>query len=257
MPSLDSAVELVAGVEDAVEVVLVVHGPCDAVAEHAFGQTGQCVDWVLPQKGRCPARVSLGPVVCLWRPELVELVLGTRHGSVAIVLQLVYRALQQTPGTCVQCLVGVGVVEGDEEEGDVVLPGNAAERGQIRHGDQVAVAVLLVGHAEFAEVGLVVHVPAEDNTAETKAVFCNGQELLLGHELATQHAVHVDTGDLDCGIVLEQLWQRLDGYRLCFRHDVAVFGTEGRRALLKRLGQVEGVAERGGRAAEDNTSRFL
>src|SRR5690348_4360167 len=89
VPSLDAAAELVAGVEDAVEVVLVVDGARDAVAEHALGQAGQRVDGVLAQEGGGAARVPLGPVVRLRGAELVELVLGAGHGAVAIVPELV------------------------------------------------------------------------------------------------------------------------------------------------------------------------
>ena len=123
-------------------------------------------------------------------------------------------------------------MEGDEEEGDIVLPGDAAEGGQVGDSDQVAVAVPLVGDAEFLEVGLVVHVPAKHDAAEAKAIFCYGQELLLGHQLAAQHTIHVDTSHLDRDIVLQQLWQRLDGYGLVFGHVDDVPGvSEGQSAV--------------------------
>lgn len=242
MPAFNAAVELLAGVEDAVEVVLVVDCACDAVAKHALGQTGQGVDGVLAQESGGPTRVPLRSGVCLRRPELVELVLGARHGAIAAVLELVDGAPQQTPGARVQRVVRVRVVERDEEEGHVVLPGNAAEGRQVRDGNQVAVAVFLVGDAQLAEVGLVVHVPAEDDAAEAKAVFCNGQELLLGHQLAAQHAVDVEAGDLDGDIVLEELGQRLERHGLVGHGGGG--GGGGRRVEEARLG---GRWRRGGR----------
>lgn len=214
VPALDAAVELLTRVEDAVEVVLVVDGAGDAVAEHALGQAGQGVDGVLAQEGGGPARVPLGAGVRLRGAELVELVLCAGHGAVAIVPELVDGAPQQAARAGVQRGVRVRVVERDEEEGHVVLPGDAAERRQVRHGDQVAVAVLLVGHAQLAEVRLVVHVPPEHDAAEPEPVGRDREELLLGHQLAAQHPVHVDAGDLDGDIVLEQLGQRCDGHGL-------------------------------------------
>jgi len=107
--------------------------------------------------------------------------------------------------------VGVRVEEADEEEGHVVLPGDPAKRREVGHGNDVAVAVLLVADLELAEVGLVVHVPAEDDGAEAEALARDGQELLLRHQLASQDAIDVDARHLDRPVVFEELGEGLDG----------------------------------------------
>lgn len=45
------------------------------------------------------------------------------------------------------------------------------------------------------------HVPAVDDGAEAEAIFGNGEELLLGHELSTQDAIDIHAGYLDLGII--------------------------------------------------------
>ncbi len=52
MPSLYSAIELRAGIEYAVVILLVMNRPRDAVPKHAFGQAGQGIDGVIAQKRR-------------------------------------------------------------------------------------------------------------------------------------------------------------------------------------------------------------
>lgn len=90
------------------------------------------------------------------------------------------------------------------------------------------------------------HVPAKNDGAEAEASLCDGEELGLGHQLAAQDAVDVDTADLDCGIILQQLGQTRDG-------DFGWWRRHGGR-LLKKLGSVsrEGRSfmEGGGVAAE-------
>ena len=55
------------------------------------------------------------------------------------------------------------------------------------------------------------HVPAEDDGAEAKASFRDGEELVLRDQLAAKLAVDVDSGQFDLGIIFEKLWKRLDG----------------------------------------------
>ena len=102
-------------------------------------------------------------------------------------------------------------MKADKEKGHVVLPGDAAEGGQVGNGEHVAVAVFCVGHLELVQVRLVVHVPAEDDGAEAEAVRGDGQELFLGHELAAQDAVDVEAGQLDAIVVLEEPREGVDG----------------------------------------------
>lgn len=132
------------------------------------------------------------------------------HGAVALGLQLLKRRLQQTTGAGADGLLGIGIVEVDEKEGHVVLPGDAAEAGEVGDGDQVVVAVLCIADLELPNVRHVVHVPAKDDGAEAKARLCDGQELVLRHQLAAQHAVNVDAGKLDLVVILEKVRERLD-----------------------------------------------
>jgi hypothetical protein len=104
------------------------------------------------------------------------------------------------------------IPERDEEERDVVLPWQTAVRGQVDFGRDVAVAVGGVGDGEFFEVGLVVDVPTaagkvrsvwglivrrwgyvQDHGAEAEFAFCSAEELGLGHELATENTIDIDT----------------------------------------------------------------
>ena len=141
------------------------------------------------------------------------------HRVIPLPLQPPQHPLQKAPRTGADGKHGVGLEEADEKEGHIVLPGDAPERGEIRYGDHVAVAVLLVADPELLEIGGVVHVPAEDDAAEPKAGLGNGQEFLLLHQLAPQDAVDVDAGELDLVIVFQELWQALQGNSVCRRHD--------------------------------------
>lgn len=134
--------------------------------------------------------------------------------------------------------MGVRVEEADEEEGYVVLPRDPAKGREVGHGDDVAVAVLLVADLELAEVGLVVHVPAEDDGAEAEALARDGQELLLRHQLASQDAIDVDARHLDCPVVSEELGEGLDGDlgEVLVGHGGAG-GREGEVGIELRLGQ--------------------
>lgn len=157
--------------------------------------------------------------------------LTSGHGTHSLRLQLIDRPLQQRPGAGAYALLGVGIKEADEKEGYVVLPGDAPVGGEVGHGNDVAIAILGVADLELLEVGLVVHVPAKDDGAEAKASLSDGEELGLGHQLAAQNAIDVNTADLDGGVILEQLGQARDGD----------FGGLRRRhcgRLLKKLGAV-------------------
>jgi len=61
------------------------------------------------------------------------------------------------------------------------------------------------------------HVPAEDYTAESEAIFCDLEELVFGHELAAEDTVDVAAGDFDGVVIFEDVGEVLEGH--CdFRH---------------------------------------
>jgi hypothetical protein len=75
MPSFNIASELLAGVKDAIVVILVVDGPSERITKHAFCHRRQCIDWIRPEEGgRCRCALFGGNVVAR-RAELVEFIL--------------------------------------------------------------------------------------------------------------------------------------------------------------------------------------
>ena len=48
------------------------------------------------------------------------------------------------------------------------------------------------------------HIPTEESRTEAKALFCDAEELLLGHDLATEDTIAVNAGDLDLDVVGEE-----------------------------------------------------
>lgn len=173
--------------------------------------------------------------------------LTSSHGTVSILLQLINSAFQQASWACAKGLFGVWVVEADEEEGYVVLPGYPPERGQVWYGEQVAVPVLLVRDGQFLEVGLVMHVPSEDDAAEAEAVVGYAEELLLGHELSTQHAVDIDARDFDRDVIFKQFGQLFGRQRggIEFGGHGGECGMWKERMLLKLTTADKGVSYRG------------
>jgi hypothetical protein len=129
--------------------------------------------------------------------------LTSSHSPITLFLQFIHLPLQKTSRTHTQTFLGVWIKKANKEKGYIVLPWDAAEGGQVGHGDQIAVSVFLVGDAEFTEVGLVVHVPAEDDAAEAEACLGDGEEFGLGHEFAAEHAIDVETGDFHGRVVFE------------------------------------------------------
>lgn len=55
------------------------------------------------------------------------------------------------------------------------------------------------------------HVPAENDGAEAEARGRDGEEFVLGDQLAAQYAVCVDAGELDVVVVLEDAGERVEG----------------------------------------------
>lgn len=75
MPPFDTAPELLARIENVVEVVLVVHRACQAVAKHPFGERRQRIGGVLFEKRGRRRRIALKAII--WRrSELVEFILS-------------------------------------------------------------------------------------------------------------------------------------------------------------------------------------
>lgn len=133
----------------------------------------------------------------------------------------------------------VWIVELAQEEGHIVLPRYPSEGTEIGYSYQVTISVLLVAYLKLSEVRLVVHVPAEDDRAEAKAFLCNGEELLLSHELPAHYAIHIHSANLDCIVVPQDLGQRLDrDFGVTVRHG------EGNRARCQKgrmRGEVNGA----------------
>jgi len=134
-----------------------------------------------------------------------------RHSPHARRLNLRTRPLEHTPRTRAQAAPPIGIPETAQEKRHVVLPGYAPERTQINLGHDIPVPILAVANLELAEVGLVVHVPAEDDGAETEAGGCDGEEFGLGHEFAAQRAVDVAAGDFDAVVILEEVREVFEG----------------------------------------------
>lgn len=47
------------------------------------------------------------------------------------------------------------------------------------------------------------HVPAKDDGAKAKSFLRNGEKFVLGHDLATKHAIDIYAGHLDFGVIFE------------------------------------------------------
>lgn len=118
------------------------------------------------------------------RTEAEEFKLSSCHSTVSSLSQFSDSSSQKTSGIGRDGLEGIWVVELDEEEGYVILPRYSAVRFEVDLRDKVSVAVFCVTDGQLAEVGHIMHVPAKDNAAEAEAILCDGQKLLLGHELA-------------------------------------------------------------------------
>ena len=101
------------------------------------------------------------------------------------------------------------VEEADKKEGHIIFPRYSSEAAQVRHSNYIMVTILRVADLQFLEVCLVVHVPAKYDRAEPKSIFCDSQKLFLGHELAAEDAVDVDTGNFDLGIIFQDMLQRV------------------------------------------------
>ena len=77
------------------------------------------------------------------------------------------------------------------------------------------------------------HVPAKNHRAESKSVGGDGEEFLLGDELAAELTVDINTGELDFVVVLQNLSDIFECY----------FGFAGGRHGACSLGREEGGQE--------------
>lgn len=127
------------------------------------------------------------------------------HCPQILLFQLVHRGFEQTSRTGTDWTSMARIEEADQEKGHIILPGYSSEATQVRHSNYIVVSVLRVTDLQFLEVCLVVHVPTEDDRAEAETIFCDSQELLLGHELAAEDAIDVDAGDFDLGIISQDM----------------------------------------------------
>ncbi|KAK2836943.1 hypothetical protein FQN49_006569, partial [Arthroderma sp. PD_2] len=66
----------------------------------------------------------------------------------------------------------------------------------------------------FLEVCLVMHIPSEDDGTEPEALLSYREELLLGDELPTKHAIGIKAGHLNLGVIGEDLFKAIEGYRV-------------------------------------------
>lgn len=73
------------------------------------------------------------------------------------------------------------------------------------------ISIFRIANLQFLEVSLVVHIPAKYNGAEAEPISCDPQELLLGHELAAEGPININTGDFDLGIIFQDMLQRIVG----------------------------------------------
>lgn len=127
------------------------------------------------------------------------------HGAIACRLSFRGHGLQQPTWTGAHWLSCVRVQKANQEERDIVLPGNAPKAAEVRDCDEVAITVFLVADGELLVVGHVMLVPTKDHGAEAKALGNDGQKLALLHELAPQLAIDINTGHLDHAIILQDL----------------------------------------------------
>ena len=121
------------------------------------------------------------------------------------------RRSEQAPRTCAQPSIRVWIVEADQKERNVFFPGYSPEATQVRHRDDISVPIVLITDLQFFEICLIMHIPAENDRAETEAIGGDGQEFLLRHKLAAENAIHVNAGNFDCSVALEEFWKGFEG----------------------------------------------
>lgn len=101
-------------------------------------------------------------------------------------MQFIDCSLEKTSGTYAYRLARVWIKEADQEEWHIVFPGYPPEAAEVWNSDEVVVTIVCVADLQFPEVSLVMHVPSEDNGAESEALLGNSQELLLRDQLSAQ-----------------------------------------------------------------------
>ena len=88
--------------------------------------------------------------------------------------QFLHHCFQQASRTGGDGSPSLRIEEADEEEWHIILPRDSPESAQLGDSDQIPVSILLVADGQLLEVGAVVHVPAENDRAETEAILDNG-----------------------------------------------------------------------------------
>lgn len=84
-----------------------------------------------------------------------------------------------------------------------MLPGYPSIAAQVDFGEQIFVAILGVTDLQLSKVCQVVHVPTEEDGAEAEAILGDGEEFLLGDELAAKDAINVNTGKLYLSVLFK------------------------------------------------------
>lgn len=74
MPSFDAAPELLAIIENAIEVVLIMDRPRYAVSKHAFSERRKRIDWIVSKESGGSGGVSFAASWIFGGPELEEFV---------------------------------------------------------------------------------------------------------------------------------------------------------------------------------------
>lgn len=167
--------------------------------------------------------------------------------------------LEETAWVDRNIFLRVLVREAEQEEGNVVFPGNSTISGQVNVGEQVAITVSPVGHKTLVGVRQVVHcgsgrcnrakcglqkkhnqirrslsvltVPAVDDTAETERALYRGDKLVLAHDLSAEDTVDVDTCDSSAiargGPVYIPATLTIVSFSRSFSSSAKVFGASG------------------------------
>jgi hypothetical protein len=140
------------------------------------------------------------------------------HSANALIFQFFYLPFQNSSRTRTEWLLGIRVVEADEEERYIIFPWYPSERAEVWYSDDVVVTIFLIANLQLLEVCLVVHIPSKDHRTEAKALLCDAEELLLRHQLTPQLPIDVDTGNLDLGVIVEDIGDVFERHR-SFRHN--------------------------------------
>lgn len=132
------------------------------------------------------------------------------HGLQSILLPLIHHSLEQASRARTDGFPGIWFEEAEEKKGDMILPWDPPKTTQVRDRNDISISVAFIADLQFPEVGLIMHVPAENDGAEPKPITGDGEEFVLGHELPAKDPVDVYPGQFDLVVVIEQIRQRFE-----------------------------------------------